>query len=533
MIKGIVFLLIVCHLGGVGAYNLRSHDEVNKTGSGDAIPDPSCKKGVVSLDLKVCCAAGCGLCGNHKLCGDVGKYHEATGKLADQCCKDRILKNAPSCDKDHAPCVLSPSYKEKLAKYVIVRPNRHALDDCNKAVSISRSKNAVGVAKGDIFSTLVSGTTKYEAAKALAVKVKGLCDAKTRQSKDLIKTYSAEISSAEAEDKKKDPLSGMSNVDQWEDKLEGEKAEVVFYNMIIQNSNDVEKAATKGIRNVKTLKAEVHPHEVQDLSGFYVRLHALTDNSVVVFEDAELLWKQWKDAGKDYDCGAPPAVGNVKSQCDNGNTKFSRKCAITCSVGYDGKGTKNALRCNKQGKFGKQLYGEWQGMASCMGRNCGKPAKISKAKTVIQDIIFPHAAAYNCYEGFSTDRKPNGPKAFSVSCDATGGFAQNLKQCKAITCGKAPVVKYADVSAETFLYTQVATYECQDGHTVDETAGGLKSYQVSCQATGEFTSGVGCKPVRCGPSPVFVHTELLDPPKGDRFFGDKLDYKCESGYTLD
>ena len=171
-----------------------------------------------------------------------------------------------------------------------------------------------------------------------------------------------------------------------------------------------------------------------------LKLNALIDDATLVYKDAELLWSQWKDASKDYNCGAPPAVDHAKAQCGKGNTKFSPKCAITCVVGYDGKGTKNALRCNRQGKFGKQLYGEWQGMASCMPQNCGKPEKISKAKTVIQDILYPRAAAYDCYEGFSTDRKPDGPKAFSVSCDKTGDFAQNSKQCKAITCGKAPVV---------------------------------------------------------------------------------------------
>ena len=235
--------------------------------------------------------------------------------------------------------------------------------------------------------------------------------------------------------------------------------------MIIQNSNEVEKAGNKGIGKVKSLKAEVQPFKVKDLSDFYVKLNALTDDAVLVHKDAELLWKQWKDASKDYNCGAPPAVARVKSQCDKGNTKFSPKCAITCQVGYDGQGTRNALRCNRQGKFGKQLYGEWQGMASCVNRNCGKPAKMSKATTVVQDILYPHAANYVCYEGFSTNRKPNGPKAFTVSCNAKGNFAQNSNVCKAIMCGAPPVVKYAEVSAKRLYFTEIATYSCLEGHT--------------------------------------------------------------------
>jgi hypothetical protein len=159
------------------------------------------------------------------LCGDAGEYHEATGLLADQCCKDRILKKAPSCDEDHPPCVLSPSYKENLNKYVIERPKRHALDDCNKAVSISRSKNALGIEKGEFFTKLtIEGTTKYQDAKALAIKVRGLCEAKTRQSNELAARYSEKVASATEEEKKKDALSGVSKVMEWEDKRDNEKA---------------------------------------------------------------------------------------------------------------------------------------------------------------------------------------------------------------------------------------------------------------------------------------------------------------------
>ena len=45
-----------------------------------------------------------------------------------------------------------------------------------------------------------------------------------------------------------------------------------FYDMIIQNSNEVEKAGNKGIGKVKSLKAEVQPFTVKDLKGFYVKV---------------------------------------------------------------------------------------------------------------------------------------------------------------------------------------------------------------------------------------------------------------------
>merc|ERR1719265_32375 len=155
------------------AFNLRSREQsavVIEEARSDGekppkhtIPDPTCKKGVMSPDMKVCCTDDCGLCGNHDLCSNPGKFHEVTGKLADNCCKNRIAKAKVSCDDNHPPCVLSASYKETIDNYVIQRPKRHAAADCNKAVPVTYSKHANAIAKGDFLSKLyIQGKTKYK-----------------------------------------------------------------------------------------------------------------------------------------------------------------------------------------------------------------------------------------------------------------------------------------------------------------------------------------------------------------------------------
>merc|ERR1740117_1394390 len=115
-------LLFTCLVMPSEAINLRSRELAGKPSlvqkGEDPIPDPKCKKGVMSPDMKVCCSDECGSCGNHALCSNVGEYHEVTGQLADNCCKDRVLTKAASCDKNHPPCVLSASYKSAIAKWV-------------------------------------------------------------------------------------------------------------------------------------------------------------------------------------------------------------------------------------------------------------------------------------------------------------------------------------------------------------------------------------------------------------------------------
>merc|ERR1719428_1340367 len=149
------------------------------------------------------------------------------------------------------------------------------------------------------------------------------------------------------------------------------------------------------------------------------------------------------DASGDFDCGVPPPVEHAAEQCDAGNTKFSPKCKITCAEGYDGKLTRNKLRCVRQGNFGEELYGEWFGMATCAARNCGKPRKIDNAKQAKQEIKFPHSAIYQCNEGFSVDGNAKGNKSFAMPCQWTGSFYVDTltQKCNPVRCGLPPEIE--------------------------------------------------------------------------------------------
>merc|ERR1719160_955454 len=186
-----------------------------------------------------------------------------------------------------------------------------------------------------------------------------------------------------------------------------------------------------------------------------------------------MLWKQFSDASGDFDCGVPPGVEHAAEQCDEGNTKFNAKCHIKCAEGYDGKGTKNKFRCIRQGKFGEELYGEWFGMATCAARNCGKPPKIDNAKQAKQEIKYPNIAVYQCNEGFSVDGDAKGNKTFNMPCMSVGSFyTEPSQKCEPVRCGVPHEVKNGVREDKEFVYTQIASYKCDRGHTIDATAAG-------------------------------------------------------------
>jgi hypothetical protein len=454
--------------------------------------------------------------------------------LADNCCKSRIMKKAPSCNDDHPPCVLPEDYATKLKEYEEELPKRHAMQDCNKAMEITRLKQAMGVEKGEFLVKLyIDGETRYQDALDIAVKVERLCEDKIDDIAEKQEPLKAKIADASDEDKEIDPLTGTSKVQIWKDDLESDKSEVKFYKMIIKNSKEVAKSAKEGLKNVAALKKEVMP--AKDVDKFQLKLNELVDDSLAVYKEAELLWKQWLDSSKDYSCGIPAGVAHAKSQCTDGNTKYSPKCAIVCEEGYDDpKSSRNALRCLKQGKFGKELYGEWLGMASCIGRNCGVPSDIKKSKTVKQEIRFPHVAQYNCYEGFTMDGKPDSAAAFTVACQATGHYGQNAShKCDPVKCGEAPKKANTEPNPGVFYFSDVVKYKCLKGYTTDEAPGGISTFSTSCQANGKFTSAMDCKPVRCGPPPDFTNTAAEGEGKVDKYFGDSVSFTCKPGYTLD
>jgi hypothetical protein len=478
------------------------------------IADPSCKNGVVSPDLKVCCTDECGSCGNHDLCNDPAAFAEAnekTGKLADNCCKSRVAKSAKSCDESHAPCVLNDDYAKQLKTYVFKRAKRHAMDDCNKAIEIARATHDLGVEKGEWLAKLfLDGQTVYEDAKDIAVNVRQLCINKIGDIDDEDDELQRKIDGASDGDKKVQQSLGMSNVDKWTEALELNKNQVRFYKMIIDNAKDVKGAANKGLDSVEALKRDVADVADIGIEEWQLKMDGLTGEAQNVYSDAEHLWQQWLDSSKDYDCGPAPIVEHAQTQCKGGNTKFSFKCAITCQNGYDDQTSVNRLRCLKQGKFGKELYGEWLGLATCIGRDCGAPAKISNAKTVYAPIRYPNFAQYNCHEGFGMDDSVHSDKAFSVQCGADGNYISDPShKCVPVKCGKAPYRKHTADIAGVFHYTDVVKYQCLEGYTIDGTASGTPKFSSSCQANGQFTEAVRCHRVICGPPPDFIHT--IDP----------------------
>jgi len=402
------------------------------------------------------------------------------------------------------------------------------------AKEIAGGRHILGVDKGHLLARVYTECeVKETEAKRIADTVFVKAGQKAKDSKQDEDVLAKKISAASPDDRVKDRHSGESPMSKWMDQVDNEQAEQVFYAKINENAKVVSDKTDTVMEGTIKIRKLIND-EFKDMKKLLDPFQEQADQCTFVLEEAKRLWQQWLDSTKDYTCNMTTVVQNAKSTCKSGSTKYSRKCAVTCMPGYDDpKDSKNTLRCRKEGKFGQQLYGEWKGMAACVGRVCGKAPTIQKAKTVGQDIRFPHAATYNCYEGYSQDREPKGPKTFSVPCGTTGNFEQNSSHaCQRIKCGPATLAEGTEPVMGNFAFSDIVAYKCKPGHTLDATPGGLTNFSTSCEGTGRFTQVQRCKRVRCGPAPEYSKTVLLS-EKGEKYYGADLKYECQLGHTID
>lgn len=497
----------------------------------DSGSDPKCERGLPDRKRNVCCSAECWNCeSGHPLCNKPEEYFAGTGQKANECCVTEIMSQSKeaSCDEGVAPCRLNVEFKKEWEEEELLPINaeRH-------------KKNEVIVKQREFRVILFDEVKKkYDTGIDIANSVYKLTNEKVTFAEAQVKKFrellgpdyvEAELMKVNGTAKAHGPINDAVYVAGLELNLD----EARFYGMIRRNAEWVAGNGTQGLARVDDMKVGIQVN-IDRIDRYEVEVEELHNDAKRVKKDADMLWQQWQNSAKTFNCTPHPTVEHHKTLCKELNT-FVRRCPRTCIIGYDSNESKNSLRCLKQGKFGKELYGELSGIATCVGRNCGKPPAINQSTTVIQDIRFPNVAAYTCFEGHSMDGSAGGNKTFNLPCGNLGKFLlEPTHKCIPVRCGASLNISNAKVTNPQagYVYAQVVKYKCDEGYTNTGAAGGVTEYEIRCQATGEFTQPQKCLPVRCGPAPSYVSTKMLTAAAGDQFFPKELKYSCDTGYSL-
>lgn len=492
-------------------------------------PDPTCLKGLPDAPQKTCCSPKCWTCGSHAMCSDPKKFMQIVGNNVSDCCDSVIAVGERKCETHAAPCIISNEVRAQIKKELMLPINdeRHAR---NKAVIKQRQFR---------FILYYEVKVAYDHATDIARDVKTLSDLMVDKALKNVDKFKAKLEAAGHPYVPEEYFlqlahneTGPINEGLWRTQVELNEDEARFYRQISRNARFLMNNASEGLARVDEMKVKVQTN-LDKIHSYQGEVNDLSKDAVRLDHEAKVLWKQWKNNAKNYNCTPIPVVEHAANEIAQPRTDI-RRVHVECKAGYDSKESKNSLRCLKQGDYGKELYGALQGVATCVGRNCGKPPEVKAATTVVQDIIYPNKATYTCFEGHSMNGKASGPKAFEVPCTTKGklDFKAHEHKCDPVRCGPALKIDNSHPVGGSFHFAQVVVHKCMEGYTIDAAAAGLKEFEVSCLGTGEFSAAQKCRAVACGPTPTFDNTKLLT-SGDDQFYPSVSKYECEKGYTID
>jgi CUB/sushi domain-containing protein len=181
------------------------------------------------------------------------------------------------------------------------------------------------------------------------------------------------------------------------------------------------------------------------------------------------------------------------------------------------------------------------GFETTLVPNPGRDGEQQKSCTDINDCPTPEEESCGGVNAGRLRRGDcvDGPQSYSCACN-NGYKAGPLpskpsnQTCLPVVCGSAPEVDYADVSEPGKINFDMPpfTYKCQEGYTLNGQTSGSTSFEVSCQASQQFSTLSECLPVTCG-APLPLTFADKDPATEEMFFGDVVTYTCDKGYSLD
>jgi len=240
------------------------------------------------------------------------------------------------------------------------------------------------------------------------------------------------------------------------------------------------------------------------------------------------------DSGcKPISCGPMPKVNNADV---SGSHLFGEEGAADCKVGFSTDRTTN--KAAQMFTFHCQADGSFSTIHKCQPVSCGEPSIIDHAEDSAgkTEQFFQDEMTYTLAEGYTLSGQHDGQKTFKVECLDDGTFTE-LKIPLPVECGPAPKRKHAHTEGTEFVFSQTAEYTCEQGYSLDGRHSGDTAFQLTCEASGEYSGPEGCVPIECGDIIPLKHATQVADQDGEKHtslvFPQYARFECEPGYSRD
>jgi hypothetical protein len=166
----------------------------------------------------------------------------------------------------------------------------------------------------------------------------------------------------------------------------------------------------------------------------------------------------------------------------------------------------------------------------CEPIDCGEAPTVEHG-TVTGGTKYGELLVVTAAEGYSLDATDSpSAKTYNITCQETGEFTA-VHAFTRISCGAAPDMEHQSKdSGSEKAFEDVVRYSLNEGYTLNGQSNGDASYDITCQAEGTFTSLSSALPVECGTPPELNHAST---PDTTYTYGLEAPYNCAGGHTVD
>jgi hypothetical protein len=224
-------------------------------------------------------------------------------------------------------------------------------------------------------------------------------------------------------------------------------------------------------------------------------------------------------------CGQAPESDHT-TRAAGASYVFPQKAPYDCNTGYSLDGLPAGT---KSFEASCEADGEFTGVKACKPVECSPlDAQENAHFDTARKLVFQDTLEVTCDPGHALEAVKHDDITYEVTCTADGTLKVPPVKCVPIDCGKAPVVKFSTMEGST-LFGGKMVYTAVEGYTLSGMADGIKTFKITCLATGGFSSTKEFKPVLCPELPEVAHATTDS--KKTWVFPQEAPYNCVSGYS--
>lgn len=231
-------------------------------------------------------------------------------------------------------------------------------------------------------------------------------------------------------------------------------------------------------------------------------------------------------------CGVPPVHPNADVPAVA--VPYGGYAIYTCHEGYSVNGNGQLEQIAPCCPVG-HVFGE---VFPCQQTMCGSPPQVWNARYVpsSNEVVILHgsSAPYECLEGYELS---DGSTTLNLLCN--DGLFEMHGGCQPVGCGAPPTFPNALSAAatDTVSFPSSVEYDCLPGYSLGGNAMPPRSFEITCQADGTYSSGACLQDTCSGPPPSLTNSEwteesqaLLD--AGDPLTFTVLQHRCLEGFSF-